>query len=354
MRPLLPLLVTTASLLAVPISGSVAADVPKVAASIKPIHSLVSAVMEGVGEPTLIVDGAGSPHTYSMKPSNAADLDAADIVFWAGDGLEAFLVKPLETLGADARAVALIDAPGLERLAYREGGAFEAHRDADEGEVGHDHAGSEGAADAVHDHDGEAGNPAHTHEADAAVHAAEDHEEHAHGAYDMHFWLDPQNAKAMVGEIAKTLASTDPANAATYAANASRVDARLDSLIAKTTTDLANVKDKPFVVFHDAYQYYEHRFGVAAAGSITVSPETIPGVRRIAEIQAKVKALGATCVFAEPQFEPKLVSVVTEGTQAHTGVLDPEGAALPNGPDLYFQLIEGLTTSLKDCLSQQS
>lgn len=301
------------------------AAVPNVVVSIKPLHSLVASVMAGVGEPKLIVDGVGSPHTYSMKPSNASDLAGADLVFWAGDHLEAFLVKPLETLAGKATVVELIEAPGLTRLKFREGGPFDAHTHAGEGHE----AGHEAHEEAEHDHD-------------------------EHDGFDMHFWLDPLNAKALTAEIETRLAAADPENAATYKANAEKLDARLDALMAKTQAEIAPVKDKPFIVFHDAYQYFEHRFGVRAAGSITVSPESMPGVQRVAAIQKKVADLGATCVFAEPQFEPKLIAVVTEGTKAHTGTLDPEGAALSNGPDLYFQLIDGIASSLTSCLSQPS
>ncbi|KQT61185.1 MULTISPECIES: zinc ABC transporter substrate-binding protein ZnuA [unclassified Aureimonas] len=311
------------------------AGAPNVVVSIKPLHSLVASVMAGVGEPKLIVDGVGSPHTYSMKPSNASDLAQADLVFWAGDHLEAFLVKPLETLGGKATVVELIETPGLTKLKFREGGPFEAHTHAGEGhEAGHEEHEEHEAA--------EAGKDDHDH----------DHDEH--GGFDMHFWLDPLNAKALTAEIEKRLAAADPENASIYEANAEKLDARLDALMEKTKAEVAPVKDKPFIVFHDAYQYFENRFGLRAAGSITVSPETMPGAQRVAAIKQKVSDLGATCVFAEPQFEPKLISVVTEGTKAHTGTLDPEGAALANGPDLYFQLIDGLSSSLKACLSQPS
>ena len=314
-----------------------AEDGPRVVASIKPIHSLVAAVMQGVGTPDLIVKGAASPHTYAMKPSDAAALQAADIVFWAGDDLEAFLVKPVATLATKARVVELIDAPGLQKLPFREGGPFEPH--VHEGEDEHHDA----AAGAEDDHD-------HADEAAAAGHEDHDH----HGNTDMHFWLDPENARAMAEAIETTLAAADPAHAAIYRANTDKLGARLHALTATTAAELRPVADKSFVVFHDAYQYFERRFGVRAAGSITVSPEQIPGVQRIDAIQAKVKSLGATCVFAEPQFEPRLVSVVTENTDARSGVLDPEGAALSDGPDLYFQLIENLATSLKSCLLQES
>lgn len=331
-------------------SACAAAAQVNVVASIKPVHSLVAAVMEGVGQPGLIIEGAGSPHTYAMKPSQAQMLEQADLVFWVGHELEAFLEKPLETVGANAKSVELIDAHDLVKLGFREGGAFEKH--SHEGEAGHedhDH-GKEAAAGHDHDHDKKA-EAGHDHEKTAE--AGHDHD-HEHGAFDAHVWLDPANAKAMVHEIEEALVAADPANAAKYEANAEAVTAKLDALIAEVGAELEPVKGKGFIVFHDAYQYFENRFGVTASGSITVSPEVMPGAERITEIRARVKELGAACVFAEPQFEPKLVATVTEGTSAKAGVLDPLGAEIADGPELYFQVIRNLANSIKDCLSQGS
>ncbi|MBM7048081.1 zinc ABC transporter substrate-binding protein [Rhizobium lusitanum] len=299
-------------------TAATAADAPKVVVSIKPVHSLVAAVMQGVGTPDLIVDGAVSPHTYALKPSNARSLQQAQVVFWVGPGMEAFLQKPLASLGSNATVVELDQAPGITKFKFREGGAFEPHDDGDEPAAGEDHADD-------HDHD--------------------------HGEFDTHLWLDPHNAKAMVAEITTSLVAADPANALIYEANQKALNDKLDALDTEIASTLAPVKDKPFIVFHDAYQYFEHRYGVHVSGSITVSPETIPGAQRVSEIHSKVADLGATCVFAEPQFEPKLVNVVLEGTSAKSGVLDPEAATLPQGPDLYFDLMRGIASSLKACLS---
>ncbi|MFD1326934.1 zinc ABC transporter substrate-binding protein ZnuA [Mycoplana ramosa] len=297
--------------------GTARADTPNVVVSVKPIHSLVASIMQGVGEPKLIVEGAASAHTYSMKPSNAAALQDADVVFWVGHGLEAFLEKPLQALAEGATIVALEDAPGLTKLKFREGGAFEPDEHADD----------------------------------------EDHgaQEHAHAeGYDAHLWLDPANAKAMAAAIEKVLSAKDPANAITYEANLSALNANINSLDKEITDTLAPVKDKPFIVFHDAYQYFEHRYGVRAVGSITVSPETMPGAERLSQIRQKVAKLGASCIFAEPQFEPKLINVVMEGTPAKSGILDPEGATLAAGSNLYIELMRTMATSLRQCLGSGS
>nr|WP_209943763.1 zinc ABC transporter substrate-binding protein [Rhizobium halophytocola] len=293
---------------------------PNVVVSIKPIHSLVAGVMQGVGVPALIVEGAASAHTYNLKPSNARNLEQADLVVWVGHGMEAFLEKPLETLGGGATILTLEDAPGLTHLAFRDGGSFEPE------------------AEDAHDHETEAGGAAH-----------DDHDADPHG-YDTHLWLDPMNAKAMTADIARTLVRLDPDNAATYEKNAAAMEASLDTLNAQIARAVAPIKDKPFIVFHDAYHYFEHRYGLYVAGSVTVSPEVMPGAERVREIQDKIARHGAACVFAEPQFNSKLIDVVAEGTDARGGVLDPLGADLNPGPALYPQLMRNLAKSLVACL----
>jgi zinc transport system substrate-binding protein len=275
-----------------------------VVASIKPIHSLVAGVMEGVGQPALIVQGGASPHTYALRPTDAEALQSAKLVFWIGPALEAFLEKPLGTLSSGATVIELDKAPGMTLLPIREGGTFEADDDGD-----------------------------------------------AEGPFNAHVWLDPQNARAMVEAIAVALAQADPGNGDRYRANAQALEKRLDGLESEVAETVEPVKGRGFIVYHDAYQYFENRFGLAAAGSITISPETAPGAARIAEIREKIEELGAACVFTEPEFEPKIVDVTIEGTGARRGVLDPLGAELTDGPHLYFELLANLAGSLRRCLS---
>lgn len=293
------------------------AEPPSVVTSIKPVQALVASVMQGIGTPTLIVDGAGSPHTYSLRPSKARALQNADLIFWIGPSLEAFLDRPIDSLGKDARVVTLMETPGLAHVSFREGGPFEAEDQADD-----DHGDDD-----------------------------RDKDEHGDDARDTHIWLDPANAKAMAREIAEVLGEADPANAARYEANVGTLEARIDGLTAELRQTLEPVRERPFIVFHDAYQHFERRFDLNAAGSITVSPEVIPGAERVADIRRKVEELGATCVFSEPQFTPRLVNVVTEGTAAKSGVLDPLGTGIPDGPDLYFTLMRNMAASMRACLS---
>ncbi len=339
-----------------------------VVASIKPVHSLVAAVMEGVGTPGLIVEGAGSPHTYSLKPSQARMLQSADVVFWVGHELETFLEKPLEALASKAKTVELMDAHGLITLKFREGGNFEAHdhseHEAHHDEHDHDEHAKADDHDHHEDHDDHKGHDHHDDHKDHDDHKRhgdhDDHKDHAdehdhsHDGIDPHVWLDPVNAKAFVHEIEEILAAADPAHAKQYAANAKKVMTKLDALTAEIAKELAPVKGKGFIVFHDAYHYFEEHFGLQASGAITVSPEIMPGAERINEIQNRIKKLGATCVFAEPQFEPKLVSTVIEGSDARSGVLDPLGASLQDGPDLYFELLHNMAHAFESCLGGAS
>jgi zinc transport system substrate-binding protein len=328
-------LIGAVSLLAFLAGGGtpVAAAEIDVVASVKPVHSLVAGVMQGVGEPVLLVKGTGSEHSYSLRPSGARALEQADLVFWVGEAMETFLVKPLQALAGNADVIELWRTPGLTLLATREGGMWEAH----------EHSGEHAGADADHG----AAEPAAGHGDEGAHGGAADH---AHGETDMHIWLDPGNAKVLAGAIAAALGGADPSNAAIYQANAERLRQQLDELDRSVQDRLAAVTDRPYVVFHDAYQYFEHRYGVKAVGAITINPTVRPSARRLGEIHGRLQKLDAACVFAEPQFEPALVETVIEGTRAQTGVLDPLGAALDPGPDQYFQLMNGLADALVDCL----
>ena len=357
------------------------ADV-SVVTSIKPVHSLVSGVMQGVGSPTVIIEGAGSPHTYSLKPSQATQLQDADLVFWMGDELEPFLVDAAQNIARNAELVNLFDSHGLKKIRFREGGMFDEHDDHDDhakddhddhgkekhakddhDDHGHDKHAKDDHDDHGHDKHAKDDHDDHGHDKHAKddhddhghdKHAKDDHDDHGHGEFDPHVWLDPINAKAIVHEIEEALVKADPKNAKKYEANAVRMAGKLDQLVTELRVQLQPVQGKGFIVFHDAYQYFEQRFGVAAIGSITVSPEVMPGAERVKDLREKIRDLRATCVFSEPQFEPKLVRTLVDGTGAQTGVLDPLGSSLTKGPDLYFELVREMARSLKECLSAKS
>ena len=300
-----------------------------VVASIKPVHSLVSAVMAGLAEPHLVIRGAQSPHTFSLRPSDAAALQKAHVIFLIDEHKEVALAAPIANLGDHAMVVQLAGSQGLHLLPLREGGAFEEH----------DHANEQADHEDEDDHQ----------DADGRDH--EHGHPHEHGDVDFHVWLDPENAVLMTYEIIEALSLADPDNAATYERNGYALIDRLDALMAEIDAELAPIRDKPFIVLHDAYGYFERRFDLNAAGSISVNPERTPGVQRINEIRDKVSELGGVCVFAEPQFDSRVVDVVTEGTHARAGTVDPLGAVIEDGPELYFTLLRDLAAAFKDCLS---
>ncbi len=348
---------TLACLLALP----ALAGPPPVVATIKPVHSIVSAVMAGVGEPHLIMRGASSPHDFSLRPSDAGKLQDAEVVFWIGDALETSLAGAIANLAGAARVVALAEAPGLVHRPLREGGHFEVHDHGHHG--GHGAAGDEGDDADHHDahhheaerHEEEHGKAHHGHDDHDADHGEAHHgdeaeEEHA-GPMDMHVWLDPVNGVAMAQAVADTLATLDAGNADAYRANATAFADRLDELAERIATDTIPLRGSPFIVFHDAYRHFEERFGLTAVGSAVVSADRSPGARRLAELREKVGDLDVACVLAEPQFDDRVVNVIIEGSDARAGSVDPIGAGIEDGPDLYFELLADMAGSFKRCLS---
>ena len=301
----------------------------KVVTSIKPIHSLASYLMDGIGKPGLIVDGYASPHSFSMKPSHAKMLQNADIVFWVGEGMENFLKKPLSSIAKKAEKIELIEVKGLNILKFRERNIFEEHNHDDHD----DHAKKEDAHD-DHDHDDHAKKE-------------DDHEGHAHGEYDSHIWLDPMNAKVILNEMAEHLIENDAENASKYKNNLKKALKEIDTLTIQVMTELN--KSVSSIVFHDAYQYFEQRFNVNILGAFTVNPDVMPGAEQLAEIREIIEHDKVACVFSEPQFNPNIINAVAKDMKIKTGVLDPLGATLDPGKNLYFNLIKNMSLSFKDC-----
>lgn len=375
-RKLLPISITAALL-----GGTAMADVPNVAVDIAPVHSLVARVMDGVGEPSLIVQPGASPHEYNLRPSEASALQEADLVFWIGEDLTPWMENAVETLAGGATVTTLLEADGTVLLDFRENALFEAHDHG--GEDGHDDHDDHGHddhddhadhddhkdehADKDHDHD-HAKEEEHAHDdhghddhenddhAKADDHGHEDHadhddhHDHAHGEHDPHAWLSPANANTWLNVIAAQLSAADPDNAGTYFANAAAAREEMDALSVEIAEKLAPVQGGSFVVFHDAYQYFEDAFDFPASGAISLSDASDPSPSRIAEIQGRIKDEGIACVLSEPQFNPGLIETVMEGTASNTGVIDPLGAELEPGAALYPQLLRNMADALAECL----
>lgn len=336
--------------LVMPLAGPAAAlaeDAPRVVADIAPVHGLVARVMQGVGEPALLVRPGASPHGYAMKPSEAAALADAQAVFMVGPELTPWLVKPIETLAPGASHVALLDAPGTLRLPNRTGAAFEPHDH--EGE-GHGAEGLEVEGHAAEDHGDDHSEADHAHDEAHAHDGYGEHEhDHEHGGTDPHAWLDPENGKVWLDAIAAELSRIDPAHAPVYAANATEGAAEIEAAEAEVRAELTDLADLSFIVFHDAYQYAENRFGIAAAGSISLSDATPPGPARVAELRDRVASLKIDCAFTEPQFNPDLLGTIFDGADATTAVIDPVGTDILTGPGFYPALIRSVGAALASC-----
>ena len=297
----------------------------KVVASIKPLHSLVSYVMDGVGTPDILVDGSSSPHTFQLKPSHATILQESDIVFWVGEGLEAFLETPLDSIAKNSKKIALMESEEIELLKFREKNIFDDH---DEHGDEHDEHEDEHADEHGDEHD-------------------DHHDEHAHGEYDIHFWLDPEIAKTIVKIVTRELSKIDPNNASTYKSNSVKALNEIDQLINETKDKINN--DSKYVVFHDAYQYFEKRFGIEVIGALTVNPEVLPGAKQLLKIREIIEHKNVNCLFSEPQFNPNIAQTIAKDTGVKAAILDPLGANLEPGKNLYFDLIEDIATSFESC-----
>ena len=299
---------------------------PNVATDITPIHSLVSQVMAGVGTPDLLIQSGASPHNYSLSPSEAEALQEADLVFWIGEGLTPWLERSLDNLSPTSTKIELLEAQGTTTYAFREGATFGAHEDEDDG------------------HEDEA------HEDEAH----EDEHHHDHSGVDPHAWLDPANGKVWLDVIASALAEKDPENASQYLENAAISKAKIDTATLSIENTIAQLQDKQFIVFHDAYQYFEKRFGIMAAGSISISDASKPSPGRIAEIRQLVEDLSVSCVFTEPQYNPGIVNAVFGDTGVNTsGVIDPLGSGLVTGTNLYSNLLIEIAKGLQSCLGKK-
>jgi len=319
------------------------ADV-KVVTSIKPIHSLAAYVMDGVGKPNVIVDGYNSPHGFSLKPSHAKMIENADLIIWVGEDLEAFLEKPLDSIAKKATKVELMDLKGIKKLKFREKNIFEGHDDHGHKEDKHDDHGHKKDKHDDHGHKKDKHDD-HGHKKDK--HDDHGHEGHAHGEHDPHIWLDPINAKVIIKEITNQLVKLDSANSEKYKANSKEAIADIDALTKSIKKDLN--KNSRVVVFHDAYQYFENRFGIKVLGALTVNTDVLPGAEQLTEIREVIEHEKVNCIFSEPQFNPSIIKTIAKDTNIKTGVLDPLGATLDKGKGMYSELLKNMSSSFKGC-----
>ncbi len=314
------------------------AEVPRVVTDIAPVHSLVAQVMAGVGEPDLLIDQATSPHHFALRPSQARALQEADLVIWIGAGLSPALSGAIADLAGAGKEMALLSVPQTDLLPIREDVRFEAHHQDDHDDHGHDDQGHD-------DHD-DHGHDDHGHD----DHEDEGDEDHAHdGAIDPHAWLDPDNAALWLTAIAEELAAADPDHAQTYLRNAENSARQVEDLADQIEADFAATPPPAFIVFHDAYQYFENAFDISAQGAIGLSDASAPSAARLSEIRAIVAEQGVECLFAEPQFDPDILSAVADAAPVSIAVIDPYGGHIPAGVDFYPALLQDLATGISGC-----
>ncbi|MEE2998118.1 MAG: zinc ABC transporter substrate-binding protein [Pseudomonadota bacterium] len=304
---------------------------PRVVATIPPIHSLATLVMDGVGSPRLLLTGSESPHKYTLKPSQSRALAESEIVLRIDESFETFMKKPLRALAGRATVVDLLEAPGVKLLKWQD------EHDDHDGHQDHDDHKKHGHKD--HDDHKE------------KAHKGHDHHDHD-GEHDIHIWLHTENAVALVKAIAGILSEKDAANSVRYKANADRASVRLRSLKRELEGILQPVKNLPFMTFHDAWQYFNAEFGMKYVGAITLTPEKEPGARRITEVRKTIRKSGARCLFSEPQFPAALAKVAVRGTPAKIAVIDPVGVNLSPGSDLYFDLMRQNAKAMISCLGR--
>lgn len=280
---------------------------PSVVTSIAPVHAIVADVMEGVGEPLSLVPADRTPHHYSLRPSEARELSRADMVVWVGPELETFLARTLESLTDDARVLQLTAEPGIVLLPYRD--------DHGHDDVHHDDHGREGAADP-------------------------------------HIWMSFDNARAIAAAVAAGLSALDVANAERYADNAARAAREYAELGAEIAERLRPYAGVPFMVFHDAYQYFERETGLTNVGAVTVRADISPGIERMSELRRTVREAKVRCIFGEPQFPARILDAVAEGSGARVARIDPLGAGIEPGPGAYARLMRAFAADIAGCLGE--
>ena len=291
--------------------GTPLAKNPTVMVTVKPLHSLVASMMEGVGQP-LLLGGVGSPHERTLRPSGVRQLYRARLVLWGGAMLEPQLRKVLQGLPDRVRVVSMNTLPGQRLLAPRPDDWWR--------------------------------NP------NTASQVLEPAQIGADKPVDPHIWLDPLNARAIVRGLARVLAELMPEHQKTLAANRRQLESALAALHGELSLKLAPVARLPFIQFHDGLQYFEQRYGLNSIAALTPSPELAPGARKLLAIRELIRAEAVRCVFTESPFPPRLVKVVVEGSRARIGELDPLGTTLAEGPELYFTLMRQLAEAIAGCL----
>ncbi|WP_202984952.1 zinc ABC transporter substrate-binding protein ZnuA [Gilliamella sp. ESL0250] len=283
----------------------------KIVSSVKPIGFIAEAIASGVTDTDILLPDGASPHTYNLKPSDLAKLKSAELVIWVGEDMEAFMPTILKSID-NQNQIELMTIPEIKALLR----------------TSHD----------VHEHE-------EHHSADMT---AQDH----HGEYDEHIWLSPNIAKIIAQSIHDRLITLYPDKSVLVDENLREFNIKLAEIEQNIAKKLITVQNRGYFVFHDAYGYFEARFGLKKLGSFTINPAVQPGVQKVYAIQQELKEHKAVCVFREPQFSPAVIEKLVDGTDVRIGELNPLGTDIALSKDAYSQFLLKLTQQLLDCLDR--
>ncbi|MDC0092874.1 zinc ABC transporter substrate-binding protein [Alphaproteobacteria bacterium] len=312
-----------------------ATETTGVITTIQPINSLVNAIIGNTGKTISIIPGEQSPHDFKLRPSDVKVLQNGNIIFYVSNHLESSVTKVFKNLPKNIKLINLMEDTGIKHLAIRDNAAWERH----------DHHGHDDHDD--HDKHGKKHDDHDDHDKHGKKH--DDHDDHEKED-DVHIWLSPDNAIKIVQKVNEVLSLYFPENSKIYNDNKTKFINKIKNLQKELVKELSPIKDKPYIVFHDAYQYFEKTFELNAVGSVALEGDIASSPKQISFIKDKIIKSKASCVFQEPQFDSKLVKIVVEGTDAKIGTLDPLGVNITGDKDFYLQLLTNMAKSLKECL----
>ncbi len=280
-----------------------AQSTPNVVVSIKPIHSIVSALMEGVSRPQLLLESSDSAHTFHLKPSQLNLLSNADIVITIGDGFETGLKKTLRNIKVGSHII-VSEINGLHLFYFR--------------------------------------NP--------DTNKMDKNEEHEHADNDLHLWLDIDNMQKTAQYINEQLIKIDPNNSDTYETNLVKIHSKLNKLKLELQQQIAPFRSERFAIFSDTLQYFEKSFQLQKPVIITPYHGARLSIHRTLEARKKMKGLKIKCLLYGPESTSKKVNVLSEGLPIKALRIDILGAKLNAGSDQYFNLMKGLSSQMVECL----
>ena len=340
----------TTAIAAAILSFSAAASAT-IVTSVKPLGFIASSIANGITDTEVLVPAGASPHDYSLKPSDVQKLKSAEMLIWIGEDVDAFLDKSIDDLDykkvltiKDIAAIELFLVKGKHH--HHHHGEGDAHEGHDHAHKGHEHKGHEHAHeghDHKHEHKHEHGHEGHEHHHD---------HEHEDLGVNWHVWYSPDISKAVAQRIAAKLLKQYPEKKDLIEKNVAEFNRTLDEQNAKIKTQLEGVKDKGFYVFHDAYGYFNNAYGLKQTGYFTINPLVAPGAKTLAKIKEEIAEHKVTCLFAEPQFTPKVIESLSKGTKVNVGRLDPMGDAVKLGANSYAAFLQFTADSYAQCLAK--